>query len=111
MKYLLILFSLFSFCSLAEREKCTITTKYVCTLEECVEADSTISVYIDIDKKEYSRCINMGCDTYKMNVDVDGNYINMTSTGFKSKVSVDRKEFMEYVSLKSTSYLSYGSCK
>ena len=24
---------------------------------------------------------------------------------------LDRKEFMEYVSLKSTSYLSYGSCK
>ena len=95
----------------AEVEKCTIATKYVCTPEECVKKDSSIWILLDFAKEEYSRCDTKGCDTYKMTVDVGGIYINIFSTGFKSKVSADRKEFMEYVSLRTTSYLSYGSCE
>ena len=73
--------------------------------------DSSIWILLDFAKEEYSRCDTKGCDTYKMTVDVGGIYINIFSTGFKSKVSADRKEFMEYVSLRTTSYLSYGSCE
>ena len=116
MKKLAIIFfiSLISFNVLAKTEKCTITSKFVCNPEECRKVDTSkweTWVLLDFGKEEYSRCDIKGCDTYPMIADPGGIYINIIGSGFKSKVRVDREEFMEYVSLMLDSYISYGYCE
>ena len=100
--------------AMAKVEKCTITSKFVCNPEECRKVDTSkweVWVLLDFGKEEYSRCDIKGCDTYPMIADPGGMYINIIGSGFKSKVRVDRKEFMEYVSLMLDSYVSYGYCE
>ena len=70
--------------AMAQVEKCTITSKFVCDPEECRKVDTS--------KWEVWVLLDFG-------------------SGFKSKVRVDRKEFMEYVSLMLDSYISYGYCE
>src|SRR4029078_5583084 len=58
--------------------QCKIAEKQTCGPQEgCRPSPITITHYIDLDRKTYSRCDTKGCDTYDAQISQSGMFSNI----------------------------------
>lgn len=96
----------------AEEWYCSPTVKFYCERKGCKNIQPTVWVTLDFSTQSYGRCDKQGCDQYSMTSSVSGIYILAVAQGGTIlKMMNDGSEFVEVVSLGTTTYISFGSCE
>jgi hypothetical protein len=97
--------------AIAAEMTCSIGTKHHCEAAAgCQQIDNTISVRIDFDRKNYSRCDANGCDRYDVQIWQSGPYYNIGLPGALAKVSSDDRSFVEVLTSALQTFISFGKC-
>lgn len=93
--------------------ECVIAKKYSCSVMECKAVSATVINRIDLRGRTYARCDARGCDTYDAVVTVAGVMvtIDVPGRGMFARMTADGSEFVEVVSLLTSTLVSYGSCR
>lgn len=97
----------------AKTYRCDIVSKQFCTASGCQPSQLGLFNLIDGDRKTYSRCDSMGCDTYDSQFSASGIFINIAVPGRGVIAQLNNSDgtFMEVVTQAGNAYISFGACK
>ncbi len=93
--------------------RCDIRSKYSCIPAGCQEIKADAWNLIDLDREQYSRCDQNGCDSYAMVTAISGVHVNIDLPGRATlaKLRRDGAEFVEVVTLGTQVLASFGACE
>ena len=92
---------------------CEIAHKSICENDgTCKSTPIGIWNEIDFARGTFARCDRNGCDRYPMLTEQSGLYTNVIiRPGMMAKYNHNKSDYLEIVTLGTTSYISFGSCK
>lgn len=99
--------------ALAAPMECTVSTKQSCSPAGCQPVQPLMRAVVDLDARTYARCDTKGCDTYNATVSVSGVIVtfDLLGRGAFARMTADGREFVEVVSLLTSTLISYGTCR
>jgi hypothetical protein len=97
----------------AEVLRCDVSAKFACGPSGCEPNRLGVHNIVDLEAKKFARCDSKGCDSYDAVIQRSGVYItvDVPGRGMFAKVSSDGSQFVEVVSLGTSVFASFGSCR
>lgn len=96
----------------ASRWRCSAESSFVCDGKGCREAEVEITVHLNLEKREYSRCDRRGCEPRPFTVYPAGLHtVVSVEPHFFLKAANDGGSFVEISTLGTATRLNFGACE